>query len=230
MCAGIRAFTGVTDHAAQRKRSSWRTRSAARGAVRHTHRARAGEFPVGGTAGASGIDSCIWHGQTGVCANQPGLGCLGGRPRPGRRHSSGLPGNGRRPALAACGGRCAAGRRGHQHQHERERGDCQPRPGTAGRSAWDLSSRVAAGRHQPPPVHQRHVSNGLAACGHLAVETAGRPRGDVGGGVSSERARLRLGGQGGTDGTSRCRVDYAGPHHGRVCRGVCAGSLAHIQV
>ena len=202
------------------------------GALHGIHTAaRARQLPPGGPAGARRPGPCLRHGQAGRPAHQPRPRLLGPATRPRPTPSSG-------PAASSPTGRSTAvilvdapaGRRRHLHQHERQRGAGQPRPGAARPAAGRLRPRLAPGRRQPAPVHQRHLSP--PPCGWppsallheleeqvVALQEAFQAK---------EKEFAHVVKVGRTEVPGR-RAHHPGPRDGRLRRGPQPRPLAHLQ-
>ncbi|CAA9333508.1 MAG: Aspartate ammonia-lyase, partial [uncultured Gemmatimonadetes bacterium] len=194
--AGDLVAPALRQRAAQRPGERLPVRRAAHGA-RPAGRAAAFGGPVLRRADAAGHRELPHHGdprvavpvsdpragghQGGRGAGQPGAGAApGGR---GGRHRARLPRDPRRAAPRAVRGGRGAGRGGDLHQHERQRGHRQPRPGAAGAPQGRVRARPSQQPRQPQPEHQRRVSH---------RPQAGRALGDRRPGAGAGGAARRL--------------------------------------
>ena len=113
------------------------------GSLHGVHTERALEnFPLAGRPVHAELVR-LRRGQARLRPDQPRARRLAGRRRQGRRHRARLPRDGRRAARRAHRRRRPAGRRRHDHQHERQRGARQPRPAAPRPAARRLRTRLA---------------------------------------------------------------------------------------
>ena len=88
-------------------------------------------------------------------------------------------------------GRRDPGRRRHLDQHERQRGDRQPRAGTARPAEGRLHIPASQRARQHEPEHQRRLSDGAQARGLHRHHAAGRRHGGAARGVRGEVRGVR---------------------------------------
>ena len=127
---------------------------------------------------------------------------------------------------------CVAGRRRHQHQHECQRGAGQPRAGNCSAATHgDLRPRLAAGRFESAPVHERHLSDGAAAGGHpRASQVWSRNVVALQESFQASEKKFAARRQGRPHPIAGRRADDAGPRNERLRRGHQPRPLAHLQM
>ena len=156
----------------------------------HTVRARE-NFPISGTPIARHahlVRALATVKQAAARANR-GLGLLDGRPGGGDRARlrAGAARRAARPVLR----RRRAGRRGHEHQHERQRGHRQRGAGAARPRAGPLRRDPPDRRREPQPVHERRLSDGDPTGGRRRARRTGARAGPARGLVRRARRGLR---------------------------------------
>ena len=119
------------------------------------------------------------------------------------------------------------GRRRHVDQHERERGDREPRAGSARPQEGRVSVRQSQRPCQLRPVDQRHLSDGVPPRADPAARHLYERAAATAGGVLREEQRVRKGAEDGPHASAGRSADVARPGVSRLGHDDRRGSAAH---